>query len=201
MVGWVQIKPVLTLFDTHAGVSGLIYNQELFDRAGLLYPNENWNYDDLMSAARKLTVRNSSGETVQWGMNAPFQRSPLLTVMHSFGGNWIDSTGTKSLLASPGSIAGIKWVSDLMNTYHASALKVPGLLTEKTAIQMIGPWALRNFIAREDIRFAVEVVPAGPAGRIPGASNISGLAITVQSKYPDKAWAFICTVQRALLVA
>lgn len=34
---------------------GLWYNKTLFDEAGVEYPNENWTWDDLLSAAHDLT--------------------------------------------------------------------------------------------------------------------------------------------------
>jgi multiple sugar transport system substrate-binding protein len=34
---------------------GVIYNKELFDQAGLAYPNENWTWDDFRTAAKALT--------------------------------------------------------------------------------------------------------------------------------------------------
>jgi len=33
---------------------GLVYNKELFDQAGVAYPNESWTWDDIVSASQKI---------------------------------------------------------------------------------------------------------------------------------------------------
>ena len=33
---------------------GLVYNKEMFDAAGVVYPDENWTWDDLVSASEKI---------------------------------------------------------------------------------------------------------------------------------------------------
>src|SRR5437588_657670 len=39
---------------------GLWYNKTMFDEAGLAYPDENWTWDDLYNAAKKLTKPDGS---------------------------------------------------------------------------------------------------------------------------------------------
>ncbi|WP_252891795.1 ABC transporter substrate-binding protein [Thermoclostridium stercorarium] len=46
---------------------GLWYNKTMFDEAGLEYPDENWTWDDLYEAAKKLTKPDKS----QYGFLAP----------------------------------------------------------------------------------------------------------------------------------
>ena len=36
----------------------LFYNKDMFDEAGLAYPDDNWTWDDFLAAAQKLTVRS-----------------------------------------------------------------------------------------------------------------------------------------------
>ena len=46
----------------------LFYNKDMFDAAGLEYPNENWTWDDFLKAAKALTIdKNGDGEIDQWG--------------------------------------------------------------------------------------------------------------------------------------
>lgn len=46
----------------------MMYNKELFDKAGISYPSDDWTWDDLREAAKELTIRDSSGEAQQWGI-------------------------------------------------------------------------------------------------------------------------------------
>ena len=45
----------------------LVYNKELFDAAGVAYPTADWTWDDLRQAAKRLTVKDASGKTTQYG--------------------------------------------------------------------------------------------------------------------------------------
>lgn len=46
---------------------GLWYNKTMFDKAGISYPDETWNWDKLYEAAKKLTT----GDGKQYGFLAP----------------------------------------------------------------------------------------------------------------------------------
>jgi multiple sugar transport system substrate-binding protein len=48
-------------FPHDIGLEVLYYNKDIFDEAGVEYPNENWTWDDLMAAAETLTVVEASG--------------------------------------------------------------------------------------------------------------------------------------------
>lgn len=45
----------------------LVYNKDLFDAAGVAYPTANWTWNDLREAAKKLTIKDASGKTTQYG--------------------------------------------------------------------------------------------------------------------------------------
>lgn len=46
----------------------LFYNKDLFDAAGIAYPDNTWSYDQVVEAATKMTIRNGDRVT-QWGMS------------------------------------------------------------------------------------------------------------------------------------
>ncbi|MEF2965610.1 extracellular solute-binding protein [Paenibacillus sp. M1] len=45
----------------------IAYNRELFDRAGLAYPTDDWTWDDMVEIAKKLTLRNDRDQITQYG--------------------------------------------------------------------------------------------------------------------------------------
>ena len=52
--------------------AGVYYNKDLFDRAGLHYPDTSWSWSDLVSAARRLTIdSNKDGQPEQYGVFIP----------------------------------------------------------------------------------------------------------------------------------
>ncbi|MDD2978584.1 MAG: sugar ABC transporter substrate-binding protein [Hespellia sp.] len=74
------IDAVATLSDGLGGTYGLpwcaateilYYNQDMFDAAGIAYPTNDWSYADYLSAAEKLTQKNSDGTTSVYGSDRP----------------------------------------------------------------------------------------------------------------------------------
>ena len=49
----------------------LYYNKEMFDAAGIPYPDNNWSYNDYKAAAEKLTIKEADGTTKQYGCTLP----------------------------------------------------------------------------------------------------------------------------------
>lgn len=48
----------------------LYYNKDLFDKAGVSYPNNNWKWEDFKDAAKKLAKdTDGDGKTDQWGVD------------------------------------------------------------------------------------------------------------------------------------
>ena len=48
-------------------VVALYYNKAMFDAAGIPYPDDTWDWAKLTDVAKKLTLRDASGKTTQWG--------------------------------------------------------------------------------------------------------------------------------------
>ena len=63
----------------------LYYNKDMFDEAGLEYPNENWTWDDLLNAAQKLTTKD------RWGIQLP-----------GHWGDWLWHRGIQPILVQNG---------------------------------------------------------------------------------------------------
>lgn len=60
----------------------LWYNKKMFDDAGLEYPNENWTWDDLYEAAKKLTT----GDKYGFCMNTSNDQDTYYNMVYSMGG-------------------------------------------------------------------------------------------------------------------
>ena len=106
----------------HPGHSGLYYNVDAFDQAGIDYPNLEWDYDNLLRTAKKLTIdKDNDGKTDQYALDALTVWAKVLTVIRSFGGDFLDPDGKKCLVTEPEAIEAIGWVSDLINK-HSFAL-------------------------------------------------------------------------------
>ncbi len=97
----------------------LAINLDLYERAGLKAPTADWTWDNLAENAVKLTIHNGT-ETTQWGY-APFGAGDTLatnefnTILHSFGGDWLDATGTVAAFNSPQGMAALEWFIDVFH--------------------------------------------------------------------------------------
>ncbi|MCB0243455.1 MAG: sugar ABC transporter substrate-binding protein, partial [Anaerolineae bacterium] len=98
-------------------VNVLYYNKDLFDAAGVAYPDENWTWDDLKAAAEKLTVKD--GDTVtQYALAMEGGIGKVSTWINQNGGAIVDDyvNPSKCMLDAPESVEALTFFADLMNS-------------------------------------------------------------------------------------
>ena len=97
----------------------MFYNKDMFAKAGLAYPTATWTYQDFLNAAQKLTLRDSSGRVTQWGLDQGLTGwwATYAPWLKGFGGGLLTPDGKHSNLSSPGSIAGLQALADLVLKY------------------------------------------------------------------------------------
>lgn len=89
---------------------GMYYNADAFDKAHIPYPNENWTWDDLLSAAKELTHRDAGGRAVQLGT----ARGDWPSFVWQAGGDILNGAGTKCLLDQPAAVSAFSFLQDLV---------------------------------------------------------------------------------------
>ena len=98
--------------------TALYYNEELFDKAGLEYPNETWTWQDVLDAAAKLTTKpNSQGVSDVYGLG--MQSSMTLgwyPVVLATGGMPLNDERTKSNFDDPKTIEGVKKFEEIVKS-------------------------------------------------------------------------------------
>lgn len=95
----------------------LAYNKTLFDTAGVQYPNDKWTWDDLLQAAKKLTIQKD-GKNVQFGYIPKEQDWTAFIRMN--GGDIFNPEGTASVIDSPQASAALQFLADLIHIHHVS---------------------------------------------------------------------------------
>jgi multiple sugar transport system substrate-binding protein len=170
----------------------LWYNADLFRKHGVQPPTSRWTFDDMLEAARRLTIPDQG----QWGIvnGGPVGSWIMPSYLGPWGGFWVDDTETKTGITNSGSLAAMQFWMDLF--FKHKVAPVPGTTSGdpyvegKAAMVFGGPWTYRGWIGRISFESPIADWPIGPTGKRISASMGSGYPITVNSKYRDEAWLY-----------
>lgn len=186
------------LFGFPTAFSSLLwyYDQDMFDQAGVPYPDENWWWDpatggSFVETAKKLTRdRSGDGQIDEWGMVLPSSWSRYLPFIVQNGGYYWDPEQTRSTIEDDGFVGAIDFLASLV--HDARVTPPPGVSagafgSGSVAMYYSGRWEVPHLRQTSTRRWDVAVPPAGPAGR--AATVGAGYsAITRSTAYPDEAW-------------
>lgn len=175
---------------------GLWYNKELFDAAGVAYPDETWTWEDLVAAAEKIT----DPEKGIYGIDAGYaDQGGFFNTVPAAGGYIINEDGTACGFDDEKTIKGLKVWMDLMEAglspSQANLTETAGttqFMAGKLAMYMGGDWVVADFVQDEEFakKIDVAILPTIDGNR---ASCIHGKAncISANSENPDEAWAWV----------
>ncbi len=174
---------------------GLWYNKELFDAAGVAYPDANWTWDNVREAAQKLTKADQG----VWGIAAQMvNQEGFYNTIYQNGGYVIAPDKTTSGYDNPATIEGLKFWTDMIeqgvSPTHAQMTETKPLdlfQSGKVAMLYGGSWRAVQFAKNEYAKDRVDVAPL-PKGKqqaviIHGLGNV----INANTPHPDEAWQFL----------
>jgi len=161
-------------------VQVLLYNKDKFKEAGLNPDQGPANWDELVEAAKKLTV-SENGTTSQWGVLIPSgytARWYFNGLSIPAGADLTNDAGTEVNLASPESISAMQFLADLSQKYNVMP---KGIINTGTAPdEFINGRAAMLYAStgnianvREQAKFALGVGLI-PAGKQPGGPTGGG---------------------------
>ncbi|TLS37308.1 ABC transporter substrate-binding protein [Pseudalkalibacillus caeni] len=163
-------------------IAALFYNKDMFDKAGVDYPDESWTWEDLKKAGAKLTI-DTSGKTAdesgfnassvnQYGLTFFNITEGWMTVLKSYGGGVLGDDLKKSIVDSPENKEAVNYIVDGMergiftDPSDLQAFQSPmSPFPSQTAAMRIGIYA-RVLAANETgVNYDVTVLPKGPDGK------------------------------------
>jgi multiple sugar transport system substrate-binding protein len=178
---------------------GLFYNKDIFDNAGIAYPDASWTWDDLERVAKRLTkVKNKRVEI--FGYDAIWYSSEFMCYFLQAGGKIWSEDRQRCLINSAAGVEALRFWKSMIYEFHLArsgdmrggTAIGPDKFFEmgKTAMYVDGTWSIpaikRN---APDLRFGVAPLPHFRRAATIGTSCY--WAISKQSKHPDEAWKLI----------
>jgi multiple sugar transport system permease protein len=180
----------------------MYYNKDLFDAAGVDYPEEGWTWSDFLRIARVLTRDiDGDGRVDQYGTATYSKFFYWPPWVWSNGGDFLDPTGKSAsgYLNSPATENALQFLIDLRKVHRvaptsqtAASLGGTGSMfyTGRIGMMESGHWwlpTLRRYIAQGKIRVGVAPMPVPQGGKPITVLYESGWCVSKATKRPDLA--------------
>lgn len=176
----------------------LFYNKDMFDAAGMAYPTADWTYEDLRTAAKKLTIdKNGDGKIDQYGLWTDMWDMELFwsEAIWAYGGDIINADHTKTLIGEPNARKAWEYIDSLFKDGSIPMPSTSGeygddlFQSKVSAMTTIGHWAVPGYVGA-GLKMGVAPMPDGPAGRATSV-NSAGFVVSSKTAHPDETWKFI----------
>ncbi|SFI79833.1 multiple sugar transport system substrate-binding protein [Paenibacillus sp. UNC496MF] len=175
---------------------GLWYNKELFDKAGVPYPDDTWDWNKLVEVSKQLTDPAKG----IFGFAAPIDSQQQLGYNFIFQNEgYVISEDKKSLgYGEPATIEAMRFLNDLVLKYKVSPSlqqmtdNTVNVLFEsgKAAMITAGSWNQIEFSQNEYTKDKVDVAPLPQGKKRATVINGLGNVIAANAKHPEEAWLF-----------
>lgn len=200
------------------GAIALYYNRDLFDAAGLAYPNtaweevdgrrrmvsKPWTWEDLLHAAKALTQdTDGDGAPDRFGFQVePNLETCIAPFIHQNGGAIMTPDCTRVILDRPEAVEAIRFVRDLRWKHGFAPTPEAGgtqgfstsqlFETGRVAMAFDGSWRIGYYNRAGTLHYDVAALPTGPAGRS-GSIAPAALGNSIQAESPVKeaAWEWV----------
>ena len=178
----------------------VVYNKDLFDQAGIKYPNPDWENTwtlaEFQDIARKLT--KGTGPNKQFGFYANISPERCNVFHYGEGADIFSDDGRTCLLDSPGMISTYEWNVDMIKKEIAPSMlqgaRDPPIaeyfMTNRLGMYVTGQWEMQALsqAAQEDgFRFGIAPIPRGSVGSRT-VIFLDDYVIFTGSKQVEEAW-------------
>lgn len=172
----------------------LFYNKDMFDAAGIPYPDSTWTWDTLRDAAIRMTdpSKNQYGASIVVSADD----NAFDSVVYSFGGAIVSDDVKEALIDQQGAKDAISYLRGMilddkcMPPMSSDSTGIGNFSTGLVAMTVDGCWSLENLATASKLNWDIAPMPAGPAGSTPRAWSDS-ICITKSCQDPEAAWSFI----------
>ncbi|MCI8441646.1 MAG: sugar ABC transporter substrate-binding protein [Provencibacterium sp.] len=174
----------------------LYYNKDLFDAAGVAYPDDSWTWDSYVEAARKLTREDAAGK--QYATIIPQGMQDSFPILYSFGASIFDDMNhpTKVTVNTPEMVEGMRFIQDLVQKYgvapdyQSSDLTGGSFETGRVAMDIAGSWSPASRKNITDFKWDMANLPMKAGSERRTTAFFAGYAVNANTKNPDLAYEF-----------
>jgi len=183
----------------------LYFNKDLFDAAGVAYPDDTWTRAELEAAALALT-KDKSGNTADsggmdpenvdiYGASVSGSGYNHATFLWNEGAAIVSDDQKSCLLTEPAAVATTQWMADLILVQHVNpspawfAGQPDVFLTQKIAFKYDGSWNVDYYVDKVTYNWDLAPVALGTSGlpRMTYAGT-NTLHIYSGTKFKDQSW-------------
>jgi len=189
------------------------YNKDVFDAAGVAYPQEGWTFADFLDIA--VTLTQGEGETKQYGfVPEVIEASTANAMLSRFGVSLVDTSVDPPTAAftDPVVVEAVRWYADLSRTYGVKPVMLIDYVTAATTnpgpyfdqrnrlVQegLAGMWTLSsptNYGLTTKLTQGLTNVGAAPLPLNPGAQStsvtVTGYFISSDTPHRQACWQWI----------
>lgn len=178
----------------------MMYNQDLFDRFGVPYPEDDWTWEDYLDRARALT-RDVDGDrfTDIYGTMNPnsYNRWPAWVWMN--GGELFTPDAARCLMDTPQAIEGLAFYVDLARKQHVAPTPAQSMGQDFTDFFISGMAAMiadsrftyKRYLGKRRLRFKWDLAHM-PRHKTRATNFIwGGNCILKSTRHPEEAWKFL----------
>jgi len=194
--GWGTYKGKIYAIPGDVDIYAMYYNKDMFDKYGVSYPDETWDWEKYLWAAKKLSKDlDGDGKLEQWGC-IPDQWQDYVW---QNGGDILSKDNRKCILDQPAAYEALQWMSNLRTKHHvaptpADAADIGPLkmfTNGQIGMYTSGSWCAALFLNKEIKTFDYDAAPI-PKGKR-RASFMGGAAFSMlsRSKHKKEAWELV----------
>ena len=170
------------------------YNRDLFDKAGVAYPaNGAWSWEEFREVAKKLTVKDGSGNVTQFGYEVPNQNFFIQPWFFSNGTGVLNDDWSASNMLDPKVAESLQFLYDLIHVDGVSP--IPGkdtmdsqFFAGQVAMISRGHWIVENAKLNK-LNMDIARVPSKESDTT--VIGFGGYAVNKTTANPDLAKALV----------
>jgi multiple sugar transport system substrate-binding protein len=169
----------------------LIYNKDLFNKAGVAEPTADWTWADEQAAAQKLTDKSNK----VYGDFQPVQFFEFYKTLKQAGGEFLSADGKKATFDSPAGVKAATWLVNKVGKTMPTEAEIGGTADYDTNLFKSGKLAMWHngiwqFAGLKDVPFGWDVVVEPGDTTKASAVFHNAVAASATTRHGKEAWAW-----------